>query len=121
MPPGVDDAAAVRDYADAALHTLRLLLVPASAASLALWALTGAAVVLAVGRGARAWLLTGLAAACLAAQFAIGRALAAPLGSAAMIAGLMIVLGLGGAAYLGSGTGRVLAAEPGRGQRGRGS
>lgn len=114
MPSGIDQPEEIRRYADVALHSLALFAAPPYAAALALWALAGGVFVLLAGRGARMWVWTATFAALISAQIALGEFLGASPAATFVIAGSLAVLAAGGAAYLGTRTGRVLAADPGR-------
>lgn len=109
LPTEIDDPEAIRRYADVALHSLSTLAAPAYTASLGLWSLTGSAVVLMIDRraGLLSWIALG--AAALAAQVAIGASLRAPVPALTIVAGVLLLIALAGAAAMTRRTDNVFA------------
>jgi hypothetical protein len=117
LPPGSDDAEAVRQFADVALHTLLAYTGEGYLASLGLWSLTGAAAVLLIERQASLGLWATLLTVFFAAQIAIGQLLDAPVPALTIVAFVLAALVLVGLAISGRQTGRVSQPASRRGGR----
>lgn len=100
LPPGMDDPEALRRFADVAVHSLSTLTAPAYTASLGLWSLTGAVIVLLIDRRASVWSWLGLGAAAFAAQVAIGETLRSPVPGVTLVAVPLVLIAIACAAGL---------------------
>lgn len=112
LPADADEPQEVRQFADVALHSLEALAEPAYLASLGVWALAGAIVVLLHDRWAPLWSWALLAGAFVAGQIAVGQVFDQPAPAVFVAAGVVAVLGLACAAFLRAEKGRVF--EPDR-------